>query len=620
MRAVKTPVLGAVYLPSSPGTAVGWFDFLVDPETGAKVEIGTPVAADTTEGVVVGVIVDMHTIGTGRDPIAADLGGSYDRAHVASIPEVVLAGVQVFHSDAMRPVRAGLVRAASAEEMLEATGYPRMDWPIPAGVVPLADGSWGRVCWDGVALLGPESAHLTVGGLSGQAAKTSYMGVALKAAIDAGSPDEHSVAALLFNVKGTDLLYLDQPPTEGYELTDDDHAMYEALSIPAEPFDNVAVWAPSLPGGNETRSDRDDALTLRWDLVRLWRYLRYFFPNLYEDDKMQNFTAQFEDLCLRSPSAHNRIDTFDKLQMFFDDQIAQADQAGSSECWNGRVHIATMRRMRRQLMGLVARCGGLLARGSTGDTQDIPDKGWSHSQVVVVDLAGLSTEVQAFVIARTCERLLESAENGELGVDHLVVMADELNAFAPAVGGEMAQVRKILQRISTQGRYAGISLWGAAQKLSKVDELVRDNAASRAAGILAEAEISSGVYGRLPGGLAERIATLPKGHMALWHYSFRSALVVRFPRPAWQTGKARRRRRPTTTSVLRASGRELSARSTERLLEGIPDEVAEQIIASADDGVTAVRELERRRVPDMSKIILHEPSRADPNDPYGIDS
>ena len=33
---------------------------MVDPKAGTKVEIGTPVAADTTEGILVGAVVDMQ--------------------------------------------------------------------------------------------------------------------------------------------------------------------------------------------------------------------------------------------------------------------------------------------------------------------------------------------------------------------------------------------------------------------------------------------------------------------------------------------------------------------------------------------------------------------------------
>jgi uncharacterized protein len=605
--------LGRIYLPSNPGTPVGKFSFLVDPETGVNVEVGTPVAADTEEGTVVGAVVDMRTVGTASDPVAADLAGP---VQLARLGDVVLAEVQVFSSTLMRPVRAGTVRAATAEEMLAATGYNRMDWPIPAGVVPLADGSVAKICFDGHALLGPESAHLNVGGLSGQAAKTSYIGMLLRSAIHHGGGDR-KVAALVFNVKGEDLIWLDEPPAAGFELTDDDRAIYDALGIPSTPFPNVNVYAPALPAGAAgTRSPRPDALRLGWDLPQVWRQLRHFLGNIiFEDEKVASFLAEFDNLLLRHPDPVQRVDTFDKLDGWFAERLREADEGESPYAWRTH-HKATMWRIRRMLGSVMTRSGGLVIPGVARPTDDVPDKGWEHGEVVVVDIAGLQTPTQSAVIARTVERMLNSAEEGSLGVDHLVVIADELNAFAPAQGSEMATVRKILQRVSTQGRYAGISLWGAGQKLSKIDELVRDNAATRALGITADGELASGVYGRLPSGLLERIATLPKGYMALSHYSFRSTLVVRFPRPAWRTGKARTTggQRPTSASLLG-----MSEKSFGRLTEGMHDEVVADALASSGSVDEAAAKLARARVPDMRKSALHERTRFDPENPFDLE-
>lgn len=607
--------LGGIYLPAGAGTPVGRFEFIVDPHTGSGVEIGTPIAADTTEGTVIGAVVDMRTVGTAPSPTAADLGASHASEALAEVHEVVVASVQVFWSATMRPVRAGRVRPATAAEMLMATGYERMDWAVPAGVVGLADGEFAKVCLDGKALLGPESAHLCIGGLSGQAAKTSFAGTLLRSAIHAGGLAGESVAAIIFNVKGEDLVYLDEPPAAGYELSAEDLEIYAALGVPASPFEDVAVYAPALPGGGGTRSPRPDATNLRWDLPQLWPFLKYFFPWMYEDEKLMSFFAEFEELCLKTKNPHQRVDTFTKLEQWFDNCIGEAMESGASTAWRSH-HIATMRKLRRMLTALPSRGGGLFTKETARPGEDIPDTGWRHGQVLVVDIAGLPTDVQSVVIARTCDRLLKKAENGELGTSHLIVFADELNSFAPASGGDMAAVKKILQRLATQGRYAGISVWGAAQKLSKIDELVRDNCATRALGITTDGELASGIYGRLPGGLAERIATLPKGSMALWHYSFRSALVVRFPRPAWKTGKPKTTgaARPTALSVLK-----LSERAASRLTEGIPAEMAEEIVAGADDAELAKARLAEVRVPDMTKVALHEPlARVDPENPFDL--
>lgn len=608
--------LGRVYLPTT-GAAVGSYDFLVDPEAvGARlVEVGTPVTADTIEGAVIGTVVDLKTFGRDNDPMQVDYSNDPSLPPIPSENRhsVIMATVQVFWSPAIRPVQAGVVRPATAVEMAKATGADRIDWPIPAGAVSLLGGGYARVDYDGYNLLGPTGAHCMLGGISGQAAKTSYAGILLKGALSAGSEEKDSVAALVFNVKGDDLLYLDEPPAPGYELTDEDRALYNALGIDPTPFPDVLVYAPSLPGGKAVRTSRAGTTPLRWDLAMVWPYLRYLI-NVYEDEKVASFLADFRESLLNHHTSAQRIDTFAKLDAWFAEHL-QVSEDEEPRPWKTH-HPATMRRIWRMLSNLVPRCGGLLSKETASDADDVQDKNWHHGQVVVVDIAGLHTEVQALVIARTAERLMRSAERGELGVDHLMVFADELNNFAPSSGAEMSAIRKILQRLSTQGRYAGISLIGAAQLLSKVDELTRTNAGTRAIGVTSETELSSGVYGRLPRGLSERLATLRRGEMAVWHYTMRSTLVVRFPRPAWRTGAPKgtgKARRKTSIDVLG-----LSARSAARLTEGVPAQVADDIIASADDPTTARERLAKARVPDMRTVAVATAATADPDDPFAI--
>lgn len=605
--------LGYVYLPTS-GMGVGTFDFIVDRDHGAAVQIGTPVAAVTAEGVVVGTVVDMRVVGWARDPHAADIEGVGEPGMPDERAETIVATAAVADAPALRPTRAGWVRGANSTELANASGARITRWPIHCGAVELADGTWAPLSISGENLVGPEGGHLIVGGLSGVASKTSFMGVLLRCVLEAGARDGKRVGALIWNVKGTDLIDIDSPPAPGYELDDRDRALWAALGVDPAPFPDVEVWAPALPGGGGTRSPRLDAIPLRWDLRALWPYLRYLLPQLHEDEKVTSFLAEFRERVLNDPSGP--IDTFDKLGRWFDAKLNQAEENDTPYAW-GHHHKATMWRIRRMLMSLPARCGGLLAKSSTSPSEDIPAEGWTPGMVRVVDIAGLATDVQGVALARTTERLLAAAEEGRLGVDHLVIMVDELNQWAPAQGGEMAAVRRILQRVVTQGRYAGVSLWGAAQKPSKIDELVRDNSATRVLGRTADGELSSGVYGRLPGGLAERVATLERGQAVVWHPTFRTPALVRFPRPAWQTG------RPVGDTRTRANALDtvgdLSDTARRRLTSGLAPEEVEAIVADADDPAAAAQALrEARRIDPHDVQLTASGPHLDPDDPFDL--
>lgn len=608
--------LGHVYLPGMPGTSVGKFCFLVE---AGDVEVGVVVAAETEEGVVVGSVVDLRVVGTDDDPvrIAPMRSGG---AKVGFMPEVLVADVQVLASEKLRPVRAGRVRPATVEEVREASGQAQMSWPIPAGCVELLGENEGErelvpVCVDGAFLCGPEAQGIVVAGKSGVASKTSFLTVLLRSVLKHGDA-QRRVAALLFNVKGTDLVEIDKQVQEE-TLSEEDRMIYAAMGLDASAFEDVAVYAPSAGlDGAAVRSSRDDARMLSWDLKMVWDQLHLLFEDMYADEKLASFVAMFGEAKLRAANPSARIDTFDALDRWFEAEIEEADAAGRSTCW-GEVHVATMRRLRRRFRGLRARGRGLFCGGHSKPGDDVPVTNWSHGQVLVVDIAGLEPDVQGFVIARTIKRVMDAAEEGMLGVDHLIIGADELNAWAPSSGAEMSEVRKWLRRVATQGRYAGLSIFGACQAASRIDALIMENCATRAVGASAETELQSGVHGRLPAGLVERLATLPKGRMALWHTAYRQSIVVRFPRPAWKMGRSQTTggRRPTGTSLLRDH---LGERSMQRLTEGVPEDVAAEIIAQSSGVEEAKRRLQDVREVEMRNASVHAPRSVNVDDPYGL--
>jgi len=523
--------IGKIYLPGGIGTPVGSYEFILNDKS-SLVEIGTVVTAETKEGLVVGMVDDMRTIGLDSDPILANLANGTSST---KLKEVILSKVTIFYSKNLRSVKSGTVRIATHEEIKLATGFSKNNWPIAGGVIPL-DNQFSTVYLDGTALLGPESAHLNVGGLSGQAAKTSYMSFLLKSALNSSGP-EHKIAALLFNVKGDDLIYLDQPAST--KLSDEDIAMYQALGLTPEPFQNVTVFAPAtFMNKDVTNSSRIDSHPLLWDLKVIWPYLKSYLGNIiYEDEKIASFLADFATHILYNKNPNVRIGSFEELDYWFRELLAQAEESETQYAWRSH-HKATMWRIRRMLMGIVSRSNGLISMQS-GNVRDVNPNLYQDGAVVVIDISSLTPDIQAVVMNKVIQDALKNISSNKLNVDHLIVLTDELNTFAPSSGTEMNSIKKLLHNISTQGRYAGVSLWGAGQKLSKIDEHIRDNAATRALGVISDGELSSGVYGKISRGLHERITSLDKGSIILSHYLFRSPLLIKFPRPAWLMGKVK---------------------------------------------------------------------------------
>lgn len=93
-------------------------------------------------------------------------------------------------------------------------------------------------------LVGPEGAHLNISGISGLASKTSYAMFLMNALQQASLQErlEQSVAYIVLNVKGRDLLTLDRPAPD---LSDDARNVYKTLGLDLKPFQQVKYFYPN---------------------------------------------------------------------------------------------------------------------------------------------------------------------------------------------------------------------------------------------------------------------------------------------------------------------------------------------------------------------------------------
>ena len=110
------------------------------------------------------------------------------------------------------------VEMADENEVSEALGLNNVKNPVTCGYLEMYTGDEDKITlpvqMDSRFLIGPEGAHLNISGISGLAAKTSYAMFLLKAIQDkcllSGKEEDDDVAFVLFNVKGSDLLALDE--------------------------------------------------------------------------------------------------------------------------------------------------------------------------------------------------------------------------------------------------------------------------------------------------------------------------------------------------------------------------------------------------------------------------
>ena len=133
-----------------------------------------------------------------------------ERVEMNCITANVIMNTRKFYT----PVRNNApVYLASAEEINTALGLDKIQKPLTCGYITMYAGTKSElslpVNLDSKFVLGPDGAHLNISGISGLAAKTSYSMFLLKAIQEQLNGD--NVSFVIFNVKGRDLMAIDQP-------------------------------------------------------------------------------------------------------------------------------------------------------------------------------------------------------------------------------------------------------------------------------------------------------------------------------------------------------------------------------------------------------------------------
>ena len=525
--------------------------------------IGAIVRVDAENGrTVYAVVVDGRAYSDLASPlhevVAAEGDPAGDRAPTRRTEIRLWTAAVLRHEpdEPIQPVPLAEVLLATEQDVeaaLRMDGYVRGEQPtgIPVGVYG-AGGLSAPVSLDADFLLGPESAHLNISGVSGLATKTSAVEFLLSSIFQRLPSHKGSVAALCFNVKGPDLCFLDQPT----ELTEADEQLYSVMGLTPKPFEKVRYFAPYKPDGvnlNTLRSNAElvgDVQPLVWGLREVLDYHEVLLNRDDIDAKADAFLDFLADRVVDKQFRDewgntHRVGSFAELQLLFKAIFDGLEAAGRGDSWRTH-HIATIRKVRNRLLNISTRCKGLVT--DDGTVSDLPFGQFEDRSVYMLDVSGMDQLGQDLVFTRVVTRLREHLERGDLGVDHVVVFVDELNKYAPADGPD-TYVRKMLLDISERGRYLGLVLFAAQQFRSQVHRRVVGNAGTIVFGRMDMDELAMPGYQVLSPATKIKLATLPKGEVMVRHPHFTQPVFVRFPRPAVLQGAAGVKRFPPAADV-----------------------------------------------------------------------
>lgn len=456
-----------------------------------------------------------------------------------------------------------LAKALYYDRMERFSEYERgpVDARLPAGLLKN-----GEVAYLNLDFLdGSKGGHVNISGISGVATKTTYATFLLHSLLNSPANREaSSTRALLFNVKGQDLFYLDQP---NRQIKPEHLAQYRQLGLPAEPFRSVAFLAPPrksagdlLPDTRRT-SNHNPATAYFWDLVQFCH--KNLLPFMFTDRgqisnlgfSIELVSSKLRQLAEGQTGPHLTVEdwpssdpdrpasiTFDSLGKRRIDSLAQLVQyieyklledrdenSKTPSVWGGRQAQATLEAFCRRLRAAAHHLGHLI-RGDRPGQPPNPLKG--SQQVTVIDIHNLHSQAQMFVVGTLLNDVFEAKE-GYAYQGKVYVVLDELNKYAPREGD--SPIRDRLLDIAERGRSLGVLLIGAQQTASEVERRIVANAAIRVVGRLDAAEAERPEYRYLPSAFRDRSIILPQGTMLLQQPELPVPLAVVFPYPAWAT-------------------------------------------------------------------------------------
>jgi DNA helicase HerA-like ATPase len=452
------------------------------------------------------------------------------------------------------PAPGAVVRRAAGDERDGALYFDQMQRRIPIGT-----GRDGEPLYINAEFLdGSRGAHVSISGISGVATKTSFATWLLysvfRSGVLGGAGETANTRALIFNVKGEDLLFLDHPNTR---LDADTRSAYARVGLDAGPFPDVCVYAPPRAGDRTGSPDVASRLvgvdSFYWTVAEFCadRLLPYVFADA--DDDRQQYTmvvhAVAAYLQRHAEPADGGVvidgvrifsygDLVDLIQERLSDEDTRALWAGSA------VGLGTVNAFLRRLISSTRDLARLI-RGDLPTNRRHGINTAESAQLTVVDLHNLPDRAQRFVVGVILKSEFERKEKAGTARPLLFVVLDELNKYAPREGS--SPIKDVLLDIAERGRSLGVVLIGAQQTASEVERRIVVNSAIKVVGRLDAAEASRPEYGFLPQAQRQRALIAKPGTMFVSQPDIPVPLVVEFPFPAWATRPAEAGPSPTTS-------------------------------------------------------------------------
>jgi hypothetical protein len=406
-------------------------------------------------------------------------------------------------------------------------------------------------------LIGPEGAHLNIGGISGLAAKTSYLRFLIYSLLEYSEKANEEIYIIVFNVKRLDFLGLHNVPENPQLLSE-----------------YMNIWGKKIGYDEKVLQSYEKMYEYIFNVIRNYKNnIKYY---TYKDDRYRNnykfmsnsqvYLYGFQDLGLEGLIAglFEEEDEVSVLQINLISKIVSevvkvktpislGDLRNILDCLRGRTaypqrnislpdHLGRICNNiyqeaspdRKTIEAIIRRFDGFLDRAKriidekNSTSSPIRTEGFIKG-VNIIQLYGLNDVEKRVIVTSVVSDILRYAEESQRKDENraFVIIMDELNKYAPTA---RSPVKRALIEVAARGRDLRISLFGAEQFPSDIDNQILGNTGTLVIGRMSQVELEDRIY-RVYGELKNIADGLGKGEILVHHPIYYRPLMLLFPPP-----------------------------------------------------------------------------------------
>ena len=401
-------------------------------------------------------------------------------------------------------------------------------------------------------VVGPDGAHLNISGISGLACKTSYCMFllnSLQQKYSKMSPDDDdykSVAYVIFNVKGQDLLSIDEKGS----LSETDKKIYdEDLQMSATPFKNVRFFYPY----SDSKESHHVQTFGNWDAIvskqmaknkaSIFKYtfnackekLSYIFANEEDSTGQSNTMESIISYIENEREPFIGISSWETLLKKIKYVLETKDCGARSD-----IALSSWKKFSRIINKVIS--DKVFNDNLTDEAHELimaeSLREIKPNEVCVIDIARLEEKSQSFVFGDIMETLHEmmSAKNIPGMPDKIVVFVDELNKYASTDIPKSSPILRQLLEITERGRSLGLILFSVEQFRSAINDRITGNCATAAYGRTNYVEAAKSDVRSLKE-ITGKMTRLTPGEYIIQNPALRSLVNIKFPHPTYKENK-----------------------------------------------------------------------------------